>query len=469
MADSALLKKLRAPGPKRILALDGGGIRGILTLGYLERLEDILRKRYKKPDFLLCDYFDLIGGTSTGSIIASGLAIGMSVAEIKKNYFELGNVIFGTKKNMLTYISQGQKYDSRPLERALKKVFGDITLGDQERIKTGLCVVTKRAETFSTWPLINHPEGKFYDANKDYSLWKVVRASVAAPTFFLPLVLDVGPKEKGSFIDGGVSMSNNPSLRMFLLATLKGYPFHWEMGPEKLMIVSVGTGIKDHKYDFQNFKKSSVLGWAAMLPEIFMVDATYYNQLILQILSESPTAIEIDMEVGNLKGDHLNGKHALYYLRYNVTMEKSYLDDLGFSFSKKQISKLSAMDNAQNVNILAMIGEKAAEKYLKPRHIPKIFDINNKDWETPKKRYVSGKKVPHQFEKVVKNPIPVGAVQINEPFEVETLEGVMQGKPGDYLMKGIKGEYYVCERKIFEETYHYLEEEEDPKIQKQKS
>jgi hypothetical protein len=71
-------------GPKRILALDGGGIRGILTLEYLEVIESEFRRRFNSPDFLLCDYFDLIGGTSTGSIIAAGLACGMTVEQLKK-------------------------------------------------------------------------------------------------------------------------------------------------------------------------------------------------------------------------------------------------------------------------------------------------------------------------------------------------------------------------------------------------
>ncbi len=56
------------PGPKRVLALDGGGLRGVLTLSYLDKLENLLRARHGgDPDFRLSDYFDLIGGTSTGS------------------------------------------------------------------------------------------------------------------------------------------------------------------------------------------------------------------------------------------------------------------------------------------------------------------------------------------------------------------------------------------------------------------
>ena len=94
----SLKERLNAPGPKRILARDGGGIRGALTMGYLKQIEDILRKQHgDDPAFRLCDYFDLIGGTSTGSIIASCLAIGMKVSEIRDSYFDLGGKIFAKK------------------------------------------------------------------------------------------------------------------------------------------------------------------------------------------------------------------------------------------------------------------------------------------------------------------------------------------------------------------------------------
>lgn len=68
-------------GPKRILSLDGGGIRGVLTLQYLKVIETIVKERFGE-ETLLCDDFDLIGGTSTGSIVAAGLASGMSVDEL---------------------------------------------------------------------------------------------------------------------------------------------------------------------------------------------------------------------------------------------------------------------------------------------------------------------------------------------------------------------------------------------------
>ena len=63
---------------------------------------------------------------------------------------------------------------------------------------------------------------------------------------------------------------------------------------------------------------------------------------------------------------------------------------------------------------------------------------------------------PLPFMQAVKKPIPVKCVQINEPFKVETMEGVLEGKAGDYLMIGVKGEVYPCARDIFEETYEII-------------
>lgn len=58
-----------------------------------------------------------------------------------------------------------------------------------------------------------------------------------------------------------------------------------------------------------------------------------------------------------------------------------------------------------------------------------------------------------------KKPVVVKAIRIHEPFEVDTLEGTMRGNPGDYLIQGVKGEYYPCKPDIFEETYEKTEEE----------
>src|SRR5688572_29379750 len=126
---SALLERLDAKIPKKILSLDGGGIRGALTLGYLTKMEDVLKAKYPdKPNFRMSDYFDLIGGTSTGAIIASLLALGKTVDEIKNLYMDLGDKIFAEKRNwwnpLETYQWLKANYDYKGMTEGLKYAFG---------------------------------------------------------------------------------------------------------------------------------------------------------------------------------------------------------------------------------------------------------------------------------------------------------------------------------------------------------
>ncbi|CAM1343402.1 patatin-like phospholipase family protein [Tenacibaculum amylolyticum] len=368
---------------KRILALSGGGIRGALTLGFLEKVEEIIQKRENNPNLKLCDYFDLIGGTSTGAIIAAGLSIGMTASEIKDLYLNLGDKIFGKKRSWLWNPFKRYKaaFDFKPLEDELKKVFGDITIGS-DKIKTGLCIVTKRADTLSTWPIINHPNGKFFNdirdsngkllgkGNKHFLLRNVIRASAAAPSYFIPQKIYVENNEEfGTFIDGGVSLANNPALQLFLVGTLSEFPYKWETGEEKLSLLSIGTGTYTKRFDADKIARKGLLGWAEMMPELFMEDANYLNQTILQYLSNSPTPRIIDSEILDLKNDLVTEKPALHYVHYNVMLDKEELNDLGFNLNEKELESLREMSESKNKELLYDIGTKAAIRDIKSEHI----------------------------------------------------------------------------------------------------
>lgn len=386
-----LLDRFNSAGPKRILSLDGGGIRGALTLAYLQQMEDILRKQHNgDPAFRLCDYFDLIGGTSTGSIIASCLAIGMKVSDIKNMYFELGGKIFAKKYKWWNifqvddFIKAG--YDAKPLEEELKKVFGDMKLGDDNRIKTGLCIVAKRADTNSVWPLINHPKGKYYDSvdgtNKEILLWHAVRASAAAPTYFLPQVINVGGgMAEAAFVDGGVSMANNPALQLLMVATLNGFPFKWKMGEDNILLVSVGTGMSKWEKIPARVSKNNLLNWAKEIPDMLMQDASWHNQAILQWMSKCDTPWTIDGEIGDLSTDLIapdaNKKSLLTYLRYNLWLDADNLKKLmNKEYSAKQVADLVEMSNAGSRFELYDIGEKSALKDMVSGHFPDNFKSN---------------------------------------------------------------------------------------------
>lgn len=376
--------------PKRILALDGGGIRGALTLGYLQRIENILRKQHgNSSSFRLSDYFDLIGGTSTGSIIASCLAIGMSVGEIKKMYMDLGTKIFGKKYKWWKIFELDDvlkaAYKSKPLEEALQKQFGPDTTLASDKILTGLCIIAKRADTNSVWPLLNHPNGKYFDSaagtNKDIPLWKAVRASAAAPTYFLPQIIDVGGgMREAAFVDGGVSMANNPALQLLMVATLDGFPFKWKWGADNLLVVSVGTGMQKWKKILANVKKNNLLNWASQLPDMFMQDASWHNQIMLQWMSNSPNALEIDGEIGTLKNDFVGnvkrGQGLISYLRYDTLLDSDTLGPLmNKKYTQKQIDDLVEMSNADSRFELYDIGTRSASTEVEESHFSNTFKI----------------------------------------------------------------------------------------------
>jgi len=363
-----LLQRLKSPGPKRLLALDGGGIRGALTAGYLVEMETLLRQRHANPKLVLADYFDFIGGTSTGSIIAAALSIGMTARDVSDSYLKLGAA--GFKKVLLPFKA---RFSADAVRAQLQLLFGERLLGDAS-LRTALCVVAKRADTNSVWPILNHPEGKYYPRNSQMPLRDVIRASTAAPTYFIPETLDVGGRS-GAFVDGGVSMANNPAMMMFLVATLKGFPFHWATGEGKLLLVSLGTGQWRQEKLPQAVSDANIIASAAAVPEMLMQDANWHNQMLLQWLSRSPTAAVIDREIGDLSADLLTPEPALSYLRYNATLEPEALRELGLAQLASRAEALHDMSDAGNRHDLLQVGLAAAKRQLHSQHFPAAFDL----------------------------------------------------------------------------------------------
>ncbi len=351
---------------KKILALDGGGIKGALTLGLLKKFEEALMEIHG-TDYRLCDYFDLIGGTSTGAIIASGLAIGLTVDELKEKYFTLGNIVF-SKKNFLRFLFGGGSFTSKKLKEQLYQVFGDRRIDDTS-IKTGLAIFAKRIDTQSLWTIYNNPNHKYWKYQKDYLLREAIRASSAAPTYFDAEEIDVknDGSQNGDFIDGGLSVANNPALNLFLLATIPSYAYNWKKGNDKLTIYSFGTGKSIHA----NLPKGLIkpIGWAKKASTVLMDDISAFNDVLLQIFSHSSEPRYFDRVLQKLENVKLTEKPLLNYYRYNVDFSAAYLNTkLGFNFSEKQIKDIRKMDNPKYVKELFDIGYKASFQ-IKKSHI----------------------------------------------------------------------------------------------------
>lgn len=366
--------------PKRILALDGGGIRGVLTLEYLAVIEKMLRDRTGQDEFRLCDYFDLIGGTSTGSIIAAALACGMSVADLKKLYRKIGTTVFEPsffRKGILA-----PKFPSGPVQQALDAQLGaDVTLGS-DRIRTGLMIMTKRLDTGSPWPLHNHPNAAYAEQDGNLLLTHIVRASTAAPTYFEPESINISSRDgtsvQAAFIDGGVSPFNDPALQLLMVAALQGHGFRWQTGSDKLLLISVGTGTYKQTFSTEELLNmvSAVQGLRAL--QSLMDDCARLNHALLQWLSHTITPWTIDRAVGDMKLDSQSGPRLATYARYNVLLEQKWLKtEVEIECGPEKLAKIAEMDNAAGMDDLAEIGAKAAVRQVKPEHFPPEFDIRN--------------------------------------------------------------------------------------------
>ena len=225
MAATAFSLEPKYPGQRCLLALDGGGIRGLISLGILEKIKSKLAEATNRgSDFRLSDYFDFIGGTSTGAIIAAGLSSGLTVKEIIDFYRDAGSLMF--KKEILLDRAWN-KYRSDPLRLKLQEVLGASTTLGSANLRTLLLIVTRNLTTNLSWPVTNNPFAKYNarsrpDCNLDLPLWQLVRASTAAPVYFPPEVVTLGPNSF-VFVDGGVTPYNIPAFLMFRMATTATY------------------------------------------------------------------------------------------------------------------------------------------------------------------------------------------------------------------------------------------------------
>jgi patatin-like phospholipase/acyl hydrolase len=369
--------RLAPEGPKKLLALDGGGILGVISLEFLAGIEELLRKELDGgDDFVLADYFDYIAGTSTGAIIATCLAMGMPVASVREFYHKHGRKMFD--KDWL-YNRFLHRYGNENLERMLKESIREqtgepeATLGS-EKLRTLLMVVLRNATTDSPWPLSNNPGAMFNDpaladCNLKLPLWQVVRASTAAPTFFPPEVVRVGDQDF-VFVDGGVTVFNNPAFQLFCMATVDAYRLRWQAAEDKMLLVSIGTGLAPNANKNLKPGEMNLLYNATSIPSALMAAASAQQDLLCRVFGRTRHGAAIDLEIGDMLdpgGRGPTGKSKLFtYVRYNVDLTQEGLNRLNLSRIKAR--DVQAMDSVEHIKDLARIGRAAAVQDVSPAH-----------------------------------------------------------------------------------------------------
>lgn len=237
-----------------VLAIDGGGIRGVIPATVLSAIEERTKTSISK-------LFDLIAGTSTGGILALGLAKPSAhdehlpqykAADLAELYEKEGRRIFDRSlwhrvlalDNLID-----EKYDAAGLEAVLRDYFGDIPLS---KAVTETLVTSYELETRQPWFFARHKARK--DPTYDFPMRFVARATSAAPTFFEPEELKA-TKPHGGLVDGGV-FANNPAMC--------GYVEMKMLRPEleEVLVVSLGTGQHTRPIHYSEARDWGLAMWA---------------------------------------------------------------------------------------------------------------------------------------------------------------------------------------------------------------
>ena len=377
--------------PRKLLALDGGGIRGVLTLQVLIRMEELLaEKSGQGENFRLCNYFDYIGGTSTGAIIAAGLAIGKSARWLSEFYKEVGPAMF-EKAFILKRLKN--LYKSEPLAEKLKEVFGEDTSLSSDKLKCLLLVVTRNVSTDSPWPISSNPYAKYnapnrVDRNTKIPLWQLVRASTAAPVFFPPEIVEWDPNDPSKaflFEDGGLTPYNNPAFLIARMATHPAYKLGWKTGEKNLLVMSVGTGSAP-KVDAETYSGGkNALSNLVNFPAALMYGAAVDQDINCRIIGRCIHGGEFDAELGrcdtaidNEMGDLVercddgtltslsdDSGRQFIYARYNAELSTKWLKKRGLG--NIDPATVAQLDSVDHIDDLVKVGQ-ALAKEVKIEH-----------------------------------------------------------------------------------------------------
>ncbi len=389
-----LRQRIDAPGPKRILSCDGGGILGLMSVEILAQIEQSLRRETGRADLVLGDWFDFTCGTSTGAIIAACIACGMSVDQIRRFYLDSGRDMF-EKASLLKRLRYS--YVDEPLARKLQgeldRALGyevvpgrpRATLGDAG-LRTLLMMVLRNHTTDSPWPVSNNPLGRYnqrdrddgtprVDCNLELPLWQLVRASTAAPTFFPPEVVTFAegtPDEyQFVFVDGGVTTYNNPAFLAFQMATASPYGIRWRTGADQMLIVSIGTGRAANARPGLTEDDLWLLDHAKNVPSALMNAAADGWDMACRSIGACRYGADIDREYGDNVLDvddsaALAGK-LFSYVRYDPDVTAAGLAALGLQDIEPEQVRL--MDSTDHIPQIQRVGARyAADRVDVARH-----------------------------------------------------------------------------------------------------
>ena len=322
-------RHLFGPGRKRILSIDGGGVRGVVALAFVERFEALLAEKAGRRDQVVRllrfhrRHFDRRHRRDR----VWRWAIGRRDSRF----------LFGWPREFFASPFSGCRFgrrNSTPRRCAGRSpAFSAIAVSTLTDLQTGLGVMLKRIDAGGAWILTNNPRSKYWDApsdgsfigNRHYSLANVVRASTAAPHYFdpqeIPIVEGAPP---ALFVDGGLTPHNDPSLALLLATVMPCHGIGWSLGADKLTVVSVGTGSYRVRLNARDLRRGSSVTIAL---RALMQQISENQQLTLSLMSwmgAGGSRWPINSEIGDLVEAEPPFGAQFRFLRYDAKLEADW-------------------------------------------------------------------------------------------------------------------------------------------------
>jgi len=247
-----------------VLSVDGGGIRGVGSAHILE----VFEKQLGRP---LHEAFELFVGTSTGSILAGGIAAkALSATQLKALYLEDGHKMF--VRSLLGTIERGffrAKYRTDRKGQTVRHIIGDVSLGEIPRnfMAAFYDIGDRPGPVFANGGPTYRAKDPPDDNYRDWPLWSVINASSSAPMYFDPAPISIGGRSVLG-VDGGV-FANNPTICAFIEARNL-------FKTDDIVVISIGTGLT--RLSFPRQKRWGVLQWASPFDHIPLMEAMFDGQ-----------------------------------------------------------------------------------------------------------------------------------------------------------------------------------------------
>jgi patatin-like phospholipase/acyl hydrolase len=293
----------------------------------------------------------------------------MRVDQIREFYIDSGKKMF-SRAGLLNRVFK-YKFEDKELAKQLKSVFGNATLGSSN-LKTLLMMVMRNATTDSPWPISNNPKAYYNnisrtDCNLNFPLWQLIRASTAAPTFFPPEEIDVNQGKPFVFVDGGITSFNNPAFQLFLMATTEPYNLNWNTGEDKMLLVSIGTGMTPNANKELKPGEMNLIYNAKSIPSALMYASQVQQDFLCRVFGKCLAGDSIEREIGSMIGKKSPDNTKLFtYVRYNAELSRDGLDHL--SLTDIDEKDVQPMDSVKHIGKLQRVGQAIAKIKVKESH-----------------------------------------------------------------------------------------------------